>query len=146
MKVISVVLVIIPLLETYLYWPLKDARDVVASAFLTSWGVVVFFLADSKIEADEQGVRIIAPYGIYAMDWSEVKTVEVDWFSTGFYGDKKLVRYTLLLVGKGKRELKVFVADMIQRHQIQRGRDPAIKNSQMAQMRRNAKIRGWKLF
>jgi hypothetical protein len=146
MKVISVVVVIIPLLDTYLYWPMKDARDVVASAFLASWGVVVFFLGDSKIDADERGVRIIAPYGIYALDWSEVKAVEVNRFSTGFYGEKKLVRYTLLLVGKGKCDLKAFVADMIQRHQIQRGRPPGIKNSQMAQMRRNAKIRGWKLF
>ena len=146
MKVVSVVLVIVSLLDPYLYWPLKDARDVMLSAFTALWGVVVFFLADTKIDVDERGIRVTAPYGVYALDWSEVKAVQVEAFTTRFYADKKVVAYNLLLAGKGKRDLKVFVADTIQRYQIPRGRPPGIKNSQMSQMRRNAKISGWKLF
>lgn len=146
MKVVSVVAVIVSILDVFLYWRLQDARDVALSAFTALWGGVVLFLADTIIEADEGGVRIIGPYGVYGLDWSEVKTVEINWFATGFFGEKKVIRYTLLIFGKGKRDLKRFVEDMIQRHQIKRGRPPGIKNSQMLQMRRNAKIRGWKLF
>ena len=57
MKVVSVVLVIVSLLDPYLYWPLKDARDVMLSAFAALWGVAVFFLADTKIDADDKGRR-----------------------------------------------------------------------------------------
>jgi hypothetical protein len=146
MKVVSVVLVIVSLLDPYLYWPLKDARDVMLSAFTALWGVAVFFLADTKIDADDKGIRITAPHGVYALDWREVKTVEVNAFTTRFYGDQKAVAYNLLLAGKGKRDLKLFVANMIQRYQIPRGRPAGVENSQISQLVRNAKIRGWKLF
>jgi|SRR5688572_6765505 len=145
-KIVLFVGVISSLLSANYAWLRDDPFDAARQVFLAFFMGTVFFATDTKIEADERGIRLTAVHGIYALDWREVKAVEVKGLTTRFYGEKKAVGYNLLFVGKGKRDLKVFVADMIQRYQIPRGRPPGVKNSQIGQLARNARIRGWKLF
>ena len=38
--------------------------------FSVFFGVCLFFLTNTRIDADEQGIRVIAPHGVYAMDCS----------------------------------------------------------------------------
>src|SRR3990172_6462971 len=87
---------------------------VVLFSLLAVW---VFFLADSKIDVDQSGIRLTAPHGVYDMSWADVKSVETKGQSTYFFGDNKVVAYNLLLAGKGKREFQKYVTHMIQQHQ-----------------------------
>ena len=62
-------------LNAYHAWHRAETYDVFSQLFLALVGVCLFSLTNTKIDADEQGIRVTAPHGVYAMDWSEVKAV-----------------------------------------------------------------------
>jgi hypothetical protein len=146
MKVISIVEIIVFPVLTYDSWQRGLAIMSVIFVLFTLLAIWVFFLADTKIDVDRQGIRLTAPHGVYAMNWAEVKSVEVKGQTAYFFGDNKVVAYNLLLAGKGKRELKKYVARVIQERQFANGRPIGITNSKLRRMLQNTKVRGWKLF
>ena len=106
----------------------------------------VFLAADSKIDADEQGLQITAPRGVFRLAWSEIRSVDFKGPAAYFIGDGKALMYNLLLAGKGKRELRAFVAQAIERHHIPIGRPAGMSDAMVQALVNNSRIRGWKLF
>jgi hypothetical protein len=114
-----------------------------AFALLVIWA---FFLAGSTIDADEQGVRVTAPHGVYELRWNELESFELRSGSTYLFGNDKVLAYNLLLAGRGKRELQEYVARSIRELHIAPGKPANTNVLTLRRMRRNAKVRGWKLF
>jgi hypothetical protein len=111
-----------------------------AVALLNAW---VFFLADSMIDVDERGIRLTEPHGVYELCWDELESFEVKRGFTYLFGNNKAVAYNLLLAGKRKREFQEYVAQTIEKRHLPAGKPTGIK---VRQLRKNAKVRGWKLF
>ena len=146
MKDVAVLAVITYPLLAYAFW--DWGAPIASLVLMVNWvlAIWVFFLADTKIDVDDQGVRLTAPHGVYRMDWTEIKSVELKGQTAHFYGENKVVGYNLLLAGRGKGELRRFVVQSIQQHQIPAGRPVGIRNSDLNRLLRNARVRGWRLF
>jgi hypothetical protein len=146
MKVVSVIGVVLFAFQVYFYWrsrfPILGIMPT-AFAILAAW---VFFLADTKIDADHNEIRITAPHGMYVMQWSEMDFAEIKGQSATLFGKNKAIAYNLLLAGKGKRKFQSYVADMVRRRQIPDGRPDGVGDTQVQKLMKNTKTRGWKLF
>ena len=97
MRAVAIVLVFLSFLNAYHAWHRAETYDVFSELFMALVGVCLFFLTNSKIDADEQGIRVTAAHGVYAMDWSEVKAVEIKGSTARFFGEGKAVAYVLRL-------------------------------------------------
>jgi hypothetical protein len=148
MRVVSVLGVIVYSQTSYASWQQGAPVASVAAGLLALLGVWVFFLAGSKVDADQQGIRITAPHGVYELGWAEIKLVEIrnKGNAVRFFGDNKALGYNLLLAGKGKREVRDYVSRSIQERQIPPGRPAGINFLKLRRMYRNARVRGWKLL
>lgn len=76
MKVIAVLEVVIFPYQAYIYWQRDLPITSIALVLLGLLAVWVFFLADSTIDVDRDQIRLMAPHGVYAMYWDEVKSFE----------------------------------------------------------------------
>jgi hypothetical protein len=146
MKVIFVCGVILFPALSYEDWRQGDPIASVAFGVFTLLSLWTFFLADSTIDADQQGIRLTAPHGVYELRWPEMKSVKIRGSAIRLFGDNKALAYNLLLAGKGKREFQEYVAHSIQERRMAIGEPPGMNALKLRQMCRNAKVRGWKLF
>jgi hypothetical protein len=146
MKVVFACGIIFAPLLAYQEWQQGEAIASVASGLFALLCVWTFFLADSTIEADQQGIRLTAPHGAYELSWPEVKSVRIKGTAMRLFGDNKALAFNLLLAGKGRRGFQEYVAESIRELRIVSGEPPGMNTIRLRQMCRNAKIRGWKLF
>ena len=146
MKVIAILEIVFFPFLAYNYWQRGFTVKSVILGLLTLLAVWVFFLADTKIDVDQDEIRLTAPHGVYVMKWAEIKSVEPKGQTAYFFGENKAVGYNLLLAGKGKHEFQRYVADVIRQRQVPIGRPAGVTNAQIQKMMRNTKVSGWKLF
>jgi hypothetical protein len=106
-------------------WQQGHLLETAASAMVTLTITLGFFLAGTVIDADQQGIRVAAPYGVYELQWTEMRTANIKGNAARFYGDGKALRLYLLLAGKGKREFLEYVARSIRERNIPAERPPA---------------------
>ena len=146
MKVIAILEIIISPFLVYDNWQRGLIVTSVALGLFTLLAIWVFFLADTKIDVDQEALQITAPHGVYRMTWAEIQSVEQKGQSAYFFGENKAIAYNLLLAGKGKLEFQRYVADVIRQRAIPSGRPTGITNAHIQKMFKNTKVRGWKLF
>jgi len=112
-------------------------------ALLELW---LFILSATKIDVDQNGIQIVAIYGVYAMRWEEVINVEKNGFSTYFFSENKAISHNLLLAGKGKTEFKEYIETILNQWEFEAGRPAGVSNSTVRKMLKKSKVRGWKFF
>jgi hypothetical protein len=127
----------------YSSWQQGDPIWSVASGFVAALSVWAFFLAGTKIDVDERGIQITAPHGVYELGWAEIESVEIKEKGrvANFFGGKKAVGYNLLFAGKGKREVREYIAQVIQERQIAAGRPAGVNFLKLRRMYKNSKVR-----
>lgn len=146
MKVIAVLELIIFTLMSVDLWRRGEYIVSMLMFSVAILAVYVFFLADSKIDADERGIALTAPHGVYRMDWTEIRSAEFKGKAVYLFGENKALGYNTLFGGKGMRELNQYVTQAVERHQIPIGRPADLKNSSLGRLLKNTRVRGWKLF
>ena len=132
---------------SYASWQQGEHVESVAFGLVAVLSVWVFFLAGTKIEVDQWGIRITAPHGVYELGWTEIQSVEIRKKGkvANFFGGKQALGYNLLFAGKGKRELQEYVAQSIQERQIAAGRPAGVNFLKLRRMYKNSKVRGGRL-
>ena len=146
MKVIFAVGFIAYSRDTYASWRQGVPIEGLASglgALIIAWA---FLLAGTKIDVDQQGIRLTAPHGVYELRWDDIRLVEIKGNASRFFGDSKALTFYLLLAGKGKREFQEYVTRSVEERQIPAGRPPHLNFFKLMRMQSNAKVHGWKLF
>ena len=146
MKVITIAEIVILPYKIYAFWRSGLPIESFLLLLFLLLAIWVFFLADTKIDVDQDKIQITAPHGVYMMYWSEIKSVETKWQTTYFFGNNKALGYTLLLGGKGKKRLQKYVAEVFRQRGIPIARPEGVTNSQLRKLVRNTKVRGFKLF
>ena len=145
-KVAAIVGVLLGSLDLYLLWQFGPAYMSLIGLLIVLYSLYVFFLADSKIDVDQNEVRVIAPHGEYVLPWNEVTAVEKNKFTTILFAQNKALAYNLLLAGRGKRKFDEYINQIICDRQFTRSRPAGITNSVVQKLMQNTKVRGWKLF
>lgn len=115
-------------------------------AFIVLYSMYIFFLADSILDVDRKGIRIIAPHGEYVLSWDEVTAVEKSRFTTIFFAPDKALAYNLLLAGKGKQSFVRYIDRIIEQRRFVRSRPSGMTNAEIQKLLKKARVRGWKLF
>ena len=146
MKVITIIGVLLGSWNVYQSWRFGLAATSLINLLVVLSSMYVFFLADSKIDVDQNEIRIIAPHGEYVLPWNEVTAVERNKFTTIFFAQNKALAYNLLLAGKEKRKFENYIDQIISEHQFIRNRPAGVTNSKVQKLMRNTRARGWKLF
>ncbi len=146
MKVIAILENIIFSWRAYQYWQTGDYFSAFIFLLFSLFGIWVFFLADTKIDVDQNGIQVTAPHGVYSMRWEEVLTVERNKFSTYFFADNNAIGYNLLLAGKGKQEFQEYINQIVDEWQFAEGRPEGISNSTLQKMLKKSKVRRRKFF
>ena len=146
MKVIAVLEILLFPFLAYASWQLGLLGPSIVLTLFTFLAIWVFFLADTKIDVNQNEIQVTAPHGVYVMSWAEISFVETQGQFVYFFGENKAIGYNLLFAGKGKDEFQNYVANLIHQRQIPQGRPPNISNSQLQKLLKNTKVRGWKLF
>lgn len=106
----------------------------------------VFFLSNTKIFIDQNGIKVTAPHGTYAMLWEEVVSFETGKFTRVYYGEDKAIGFNLLLAGKGKREFKEYNEQITTQYQFKIGRPEGVSNSARNKLIKKSKVGKGKLF
>jgi hypothetical protein len=145
-KVAAIVGVLLGSFDLYLSWQFGPAYMGLMGLLVVLSSMYVFFLADSKIDVDQNEVRIIAPHGEYVLPWNEVTAVEKNKFTTILFAQNKALAYNLLLAGRGKRKFDEYINQIIRDRQFTRSRPAGITNSMVQKLMRNTKVRGWKII
>ena len=146
MKVIAISGIFFCSYYAFYFWQSDYRFIALINIIIALQSIWVFFLAGSIIDVDQNGIQGTAPHGVYSMRWKEVKYVEKTKLATFFIGEDKAISYNLLLAGKGKREFKEYIEQIINQWQFEEGRPAGVSNSTLRKWVKNSKVRGWKLF
>lgn len=118
----------------------------IINLLIVIYSIYLFLTAGSKIDVNQNEIRIIAPHGEYMLAWNEVVAVENKKFMTILFAKDKALVYNLRQAGKEKIKFKEFVDQIINERQIERSRPSGISDSEIQKLMKNTKVRGWKLF
>ena len=146
MKVIAITGVLLGFWNMYYSWRFGSILTSLLNLLFVLYCVYVFFLANTKIDVDQNEIRIIAPHGEYVMPWKEVTAVEKNRFTTIFFAQNKALAYNLLLAGTEKRTFEQYINQIIDERRFKRSRPSGMTTSKIQKLMRNTKVRGWKLF
>ena len=130
----------------YIGWRYNDPIVSISSGFFVLLLIWVLFLAGGTIDVDQRGIRVTAPYGVYELAWGEVESFDTKGRITYLYGNSKAVGYSLLFAGRGKHEFQRFIAQALHERRVPAAKPATTNGLTLGQMRRNAKVRGWKLL
>ena len=145
MKAIAIIGILMGLLNAYLLWQIGATSIGLINLFITVFSLYVLFLANTKIDVDQNEIRIIAPHGEYVMSWDEITAVEKNKSVTIFFSKDKAIAYNLLLAGKGKLEFQNYIDKIIAQRKFEIGRPRGITNSEVQKLMKKTQVRGWKL-
>jgi hypothetical protein len=146
---IKVAAILILLLGTWVMYKSLQFGSVgmsIINLLIIIYSIYLFFVADTKIDVDQNEIRIIAPHGEYVLNWNEVIAVENNKFMMILFAKDKALAYNLRQAGKERFKFEQYVNRIVSERQVERSRPSGISNSEVQKLMRKTKVRGWKLF
>jgi hypothetical protein len=103
-------------------WVQINTQIIGVTLFFAGFAILEFFvllLSFSAIQINRESVMMTAFYGVYKINWDEVKRIETNGVIITLFGENKRFPLHLGMAGKERIEFSNFLENMIQQRQIE---------------------------